>query len=503
MSAFTNTIIKFSEILKDYSSKLMAFILDHTMQLPKVLNEQDKEFIKKVLKERQDFKAKSGQHVFITMPDSSKLRFILLVGIGDKINEASLRECGGAIAASVNSIKFDHVDVYSDEINSTNTNLAAVYIAFGIQLRNYSFNKYYHAKLEEHSLSMKSATLYLKDHSVAEKSFNRYKAIADGVLLARNLANEPGNVLFPESFAKICEELSIPGLKVKTLLPKELRNLGMNAMLGVAQGSVNEPRLVVLEWCGDKQKKESPICLVGKGVTFDSGGLNLKGGSHMQDMKYDMSGAAAVVGTLVALAKRNAKTNVVGVLGLVENMPSDKAQRPDDVVVSMSGQTIEVNNTDAEGRLVLADALWYTQTNYNPHVLIDLATLTGAIVVALGDGYAGIFSNDDTLAEQLFKSGKESGDLVWRLPIGEHYDNQINSEIADVKNTGQANRGGGSITAAQFLYRFVQDKDNCKWSHIDIAGVATNKFNNHNNKGATGFGVKLLEALMYNYYESK
>ena len=291
------------------------------------------------------------------------------------------------------------------------------------------------------------------------------------------------------------------GLKVTILDMSAIKKEGMGALIGVAQGSVNEPRVAIMEWHGN-DSKEIDVALIGKGVTFDSGGIDLKPSSGIAEMKYDMAGAGAVAGAMMSIAKRKAKANIVGILGLVENMPSGSAQRPSDVVVSMSGQTVEVDNTDAEGRLVLADVMWYAQEKYSPKFMIDLATLTGAIRHALGDYCAGLFSNDKNLADKLFQAGEAVGEHLWQLPMHEYYDKQINSDIADVKNTGQAGRGGGSITAAHFLKRFV--KDGTAWAHLDIAAMAWTKFGSDTcPKGATGFGVKLLNQYIMNNFEKK
>jgi leucyl aminopeptidase len=322
------------------------------------------------------------------------------------------------------------------------------------------------------------------------------------VFLARDVVTEPPNVLYPESYAKIIKnELSKEGVSVKILGEKQMHKLGMGALLGVGQGSERESQMVVMEWKGDKSSKEGPIAFVGKGVTFDTGGISLKSSGGMEDMKYDMGGSASVVGVMKALAARKAKVNAVGIVGLVENMPDGLAQRPSDVVVSMSGQTVAVLNTDAEGRLVLADTLWYCQETYKPHTLVNLATLTGAIVVALANQHAGIFSNSDTLAEKISNAGKETDEKVWRLPLNEQYDKMIDSEIADMQNISSG-KGAGSITAAQFLKRFVQE--GVEWTHIDIAGMAwADKELDTCPKGATGYGVRLLDRLVKNHYEAK
>ncbi len=331
----------------------------------------------------------------------------------------------------------------------------------------------------------------------AKKLFADLDKVADGVEFARDLVTEPGNVIYPESYAEKIKELSSLGVDVEILDEDDMEELGMGALLGVGQGSACESHLVIMRWDGSENLTEPPVAFVGKGVTFDTGGISLKPGSGMEDMKFDMGGSAAVVGAMKALAGRNAKVNVVGVVGLVENMPSSTAQRPGDVVTSMSGQTIEIINTDAEGRLVLADALWYTQDRFKPKVMLDLATLTGAIMVALGQEYAGIFSNNDELSEKLTEAGRQVDEPVWRMPMSKAYDKQINSKIADMKNMG--GKYAGSIAAAQFLQRYVND---VPWVHIDIAGTAwKTETSDIADRGATGYGVRLLDQLVRNNYE--
>ena len=315
--------------------------------------------------------------------------------------------------------------------------------------------------------------------------------------MARNLVNEPPNVLFPVEFADRVRSLEKLGVEVETLDEKAMGKLGMNALLAVGRGSARESRLVTMRWNGARSKRTKPIAVVGKGVCFNSGGISIKPSAGMEDMKGDMGGAACVVGLLHALAARKAKVNVVGVVGLVENMPDGDAIRPGDIITSMSGQTIEIVNTDAEGRLVLADALWYVQETYSPRAIIDLATLTGAIMVALGHEMAGLFANNDELAQQLAAAGEASGEKVWRMPLGAAYDKLIDSKFADVKNTG--GRSGGSITAAQFLQRFVKETP---WAHLDVAGTAMGSPpSDINQSWGSGWGVRLLNRLMADSYE--
>ena len=325
-----------------------------------------------------------------------------------------------------------------------------------------------------------------------------YHAIAEGVALTKELVTEPANIIYPESFVERCKHLAELGVEISVLDDKDMAALGMGALLGVAQGSRRPARLLVMKWDGTGGSQERPVALVGKGVTFDTGGISIKPAAGMEDMKWDMGGAGAVAGAMKALAGRKAKAYVVGVCGLVENMPDGNAQRPGDIVTSMSGQTIEVLNTDAEGRLVLCDALHWVQEKYNPEYIVDLATLTGAIIVSLGSEYAGLFSNSDELADKLTAAGKASGDPLWRFPLSKAYDKMIDSPIADMKNIG--GKGAGSITAAQFFGRFI--KDGVKWAHLDIAGtVWADKAGPVWDKGATGFGVRLLDRFVADNFE--
>jgi leucyl aminopeptidase len=321
----------------------------------------------------------------------------------------------------------------------------------------------------------------------------RWQPVYDGAVFTRELVTEPANIIYPETFVERAQAtLSGTGIEVEVLDGEAMAKLGMGALLGVAQGSVRNPRLLVMRWNGGEQG-EAPVAFVGKGVTFDTGGISIKPAAGMESMKWDMGGAGAVVGGMVALAKRKAKANIIGVCGLVENMPDGNAQRPGDVVTSMSGQTIEVINTDAEGRLVLADAITYVQRTYKPKIIIDLATLTGAIVISLGHEFGGLFTMDDDLASKLLEAGQSSGDKVWRQPMADSFDKLIDSQIADMKNVGP--REGGSITAAQFIHRFVEN--GTRWAHLDIAGMAwSDKANTTYEKGATGFGVRLIDRFV-------
>src|SRR5438034_1254217 len=372
-------------------------------------------------------------------------------------------------------------------------------MALGVQLRAYAFDRYKTKRKEEEEKAAKvRVKITVARVAAAEKAFAPRAGVADGVVVARDLVNEPANVLYPEEFARRAVGLRKLGVGVDVLDVKEMKKLGMNALLGVGQGSEHESRTVIMRWNGGK-RGTAPIAFVGKGVCFDTGGISIKPAANMEDMKGDMAGAACVVGLMHALAARKARVNAVGVLGLVENMPDGKAQRPDDVVTSMSGQTIEILNTDAEGRLVLADALWYAQTKFKPRFVIDLATLTGAIMVALGMEHAGLFSNDDKLANRIQEAGREVGEPVWRLPLADGYDKMIKSKIADMKNISGVTHAG-SIVAEQFLQRFI---DKTPWAHLDIAGVAWQDGEQKplSPGWGVGWGVRVLDRLIADHYE--
>lgn len=454
--------------------------------------------------ETSHFSGNKEQTLTILAPAKSSLSRIVLLGVGDPPSAcAELFTRLGALGyASLNG-KETEAFFLIDRLKGQNIgqNEAAAKAALGARLRAFRFDKYRTKQKSEDKSALKTLTFGAQDPSAAKTLFSPLDKVADGVVFARSLVSEPGNILYPETLAQHAFSLSELGVKVDILDEIQMKKLGMNALLGVAQGSINPARLVVLEWQGDKKSKnKNPVCLIGKGVTFDSGGISLKPGSGMEKMKYDMAGAAAVIGAIKALAGRKAKANVIGIVGLVENMPSGTAQKPGDVIVSASKQTIEIINTDAEGRLVLADTLWYAQEMYKPSCLVDLATLTGAMVIALGHEFAGLFSNDDTLAEQLTKSGKRVSEKVWRFPLSEGYDTLINSPIADIQNASNT-RDAGSITAAQFLQRFV--KEGTPWAHLDIAGMAwQDKDRPLSVKGATGFGVRLLDRFIADNFES-
>ena len=422
---------------------------------------------------------------------------IVLFGLGApaSLRPLDLEMLGGAAAGIITAIKADRVAIAASlELGGLAPRESSALIASGVRLRVYSFNRYKSKKPE--AVPLNEVSILTADARGARQRFIGFDAVADGVHLARDLVNEPPNHLHPVEFADRMRPLAKLGVKISIMTPAQMKRLGMNALLGVAQGSAHEARMVVMEWKGGKAG-ERPLAFIGKGVTFDTGGISIKPAQGMEDMKGDMGGAACVAGLMMALAKRKAKVNAVGAIGLVENMPDGKAQRPGDVVTSMSGQTIAVLNTDAEGRLVLADVLWYMQDRFKPRFMVDLATLTGAILVALGKEHAGLFSNNDELAQRLSEAGYATGEKVWRMPLAPEYDKIIDHDVADVKNIG--GRNAGSITAAQFLQRFV---NGVPWAHLDVAGTAMDTGRSAINQSwGSGWGVRLLDRLVAQHYE--
>ncbi len=452
------------------------------------------------------FSGKKGELLEVIAPANLQNSRILLVGLGEpaKLAEKDLAELGGAAAARLLAGGDEKAAFLVDKLRGgKSAQERAAHYGYGALLRSYRFDKYKTKEKPEKKPKLKEIKVLVDDAATAKRLFQKLEKIAEGVFFTRNLVSEPANVLFPKSLVAEAKKLAKLGVKLTVLGEKEMKKLGMGALLGVAQGSAQEPQLLVMEWHGagkdPKSKGGEPVAFVGKGVTFDTGGISLKPAAGMEDMKWDMGGAGAVVGVMAALAGRKAKVNAVGVCGLVENMPSGTAQRPGDIVTSMSGQTVEVLNTDAEGRLVLCDALWYTQETYKPKLIVDLATLTGAIIIALGNEQAGLFSNDDKLSERLTAAGKKVGEPLWRMPLGPEYDKAIDCDVADMKNIS-GGRGAGSITAAQFLQRFI--KEGTPWAHLDIAGVAwATKDKPTAPKGGTGFGVRLLDTFVAEHYE--
>ncbi|RJG54109.1 leucyl aminopeptidase [Sphingobium terrigena] len=424
--------------------------------------------------------------------EGGKVRRIVLLGTGTG-SDADLERAGGALTARLLTSGATHAAV---EFVGGASGEGAARLALGALLRGWRIDTYRTRQPEKAKPTLATVTIVSADAGAA---WDRHAAVAAGVALTRELVSEPANIIYPESFVARCQHLAELGVKITVLDRPAMEALGMGALLGVAQGSVRDARMLALEWDGTNGAAEKPLVFVGKGVTFDTGGISIKPAAGMEDMKWDMGGAGAVAGAIKALAGRKAKAHVVGICGLVENMPDGNAQRPGDIVTSMSGQTIEVINTDAEGRLVLCDALTWAQKTYAPDTVVDLATLTGAILVSLGDQYAGLFSNDDGLSDDLTAAGKASGEPLWRFPLSDAYNKLIDSPIADMKNIG--GRYAGSITAAQFIKRFIDD--GVKWAHLDIAGMVwADKPGATFDKGATGYGVRLLDQFVADKFEN-
>lgn len=462
-------------------------------------------FIRHQLKQNRKFTGAKGQILVLSAPEKAIFARVVLMGADDpeQHTDSVYEDLGGKLYAALSAAGATAAVLLGDKQKKAKDKKdVAVLVALGALLRSYSFDRYKQKKKDNKTPVF--GTLHVVAAGAA-KHFSDLEKLARGVFFARDLSNEPPNILYPESFAaRARKELAPLGIKVEVIDHKRMKQLGFGAHLAVGQGSARPPRVVLMHWMGaskgKKKKGARPIAFVGKGVTFDTGGISIKPAGGMDEMKHDMSGAAAVTGVMKTLALRKAKVDVIGIVGLAENMPSHNAYRPGDVIKSLSGKTIEVLNTDAEGRLVLCDALTYIQNKHDPRVVIDLATLTGAIVVALGGEYAGVFANDDGLWQNLAAASAASGDKLWRMPLDEAYSKQVDSHIADLKNIGNG-RDAGSCTAAGFLQRFIDDKR--IWAHIDIAGTAWDKSGSATcPKGATGFGVRLLDNLVKDHYES-
>ncbi|WP_242126147.1 leucyl aminopeptidase [Sphingobium sp. Sx8-8] len=437
------------------------------------------------------FTGEAGSSFESFAEEGGKVLRVVLVGTGSG-SDADHERAGSALTARLSTSGAAHAAV---EFFGGASGEKAAALALGALLRGWRIDSYRTRQPEKAKPTLAKITLVSAD---AGSAWEKQAAVAAGVAFTRELVSEPANILYPESFVERCRHLEELGVKITVLDKAAMTELGMGSLLGVAQGSAREPRLLAMEWDGTGGAAGKPLVFVGKGVTFDTGGISLKPGAGMEDMKWDMGGAGAVAGAIKALAGRKAKVRVVGICGLVENMPDGNAQRPGDIVTSMSGQTIEVLNTDAEGRLVLCDVITWAQKTYAPEVIVDLATLTGAMIVSLGNEYAGIFSNDDGLADDLIAAGKAAGEQLWRFPLSDAYNKLIDSPIADMKNIGP--RYAGSITAAQFIKRFVDE--GVKWAHLDIAGMVwADKPGATWDKGATGYGVRLLDRLVADRFE--
>jgi len=447
--------------------------------------------------DRQRFEGEVSSATEQFVDDNGSVRRVLLVGTGTGTSPGEAAEKLGGTAAARLQTSGEKTAVI-DLSNLGYDSDAAALVALGAALRSWRYDRYRTKLKDNQKPTLQEIVIVGADSGAAKRYEERWAPVVEGVSLTRELVTEPANIIYPESFVeRVQASIKGSGLEAEVLDASAMEKLGMGALLGVAQGSVREARMLILKWNGGV-KGGQPTAFVGKGVTFDTGGISIKPAAGMEAMKWDMGGAGAVVGALKALALRKAKANIVGICGLVENMPSGTAQRPGDVVTTMSGQTVEVINTDAEGRLVLADAVTYVQRNYKPSTIIDLATLTGAILVSLGHEWAGLFSNNDELAGKLQQAADESGDKLWRMPLAESFDRLIDSPIADMKNVGP--REGGSITAAQFIQRFIEN--GVKWAHIDMAGKAwSDKAGPTYEKGATGFGVRLLDQYVADVLE--
>jgi leucyl aminopeptidase len=446
------------------------------------------------------FTGKKGAALELVVPEGLKADRLVVVGAGKpaELKQQDFINLGGAAMGKVPR-RAAEATVLAELPGGAMAADRAADLAQGVALRAYAFDRYKTKRNDDDKApASRKVNVAVGDVAAARSAYGARAAVAAGVLLARDLVNEPANVLYPEEFARRAGALKKVGVAVEVLDVPKLKKIGMNALLGVGQGSARDSRVVVMRWNGGR-KGEAPVAFIGKGVCFDTGGISIKPAAGMEDMKGDMGGAACVTGLMHALAARKAKVNAVGVIGLVENMPDGKAQRPGDIVTSLSGQTIEIINTDAEGRLVLGDVIWYAADRFKPKFMIDLATLTGAIIVALGHEYAGMFANNDQLAERLTKAGEATGEGVWRMPLGKEYDKMIDSKFADMKNTG-GSRYGGAITAAQFIKRFVSDKT--PWAHLDIAGTGFDSRQSEINRSwGSGWGVRLLDRLVKDYYE--
>ncbi len=476
---------------KSRNSGAMVLFTEEKFQLKyaeKFLSKSENLFVEKILKNKKDLKES------IISLDLNERNNLILVSVKKDLKSSDVESLGAKFYSFITKNLFNDISIMSESLKTKPGKDFIGRFIHGLKLKSYEFN-IYKSKKNNNKVVI---NLIGKESSISIKNKIRFKALEEGTFFTRDLVSEPGNILHPDEYAKRLLKLKKYGLKVTVYNEKKLKNLGLNALVGVGQGSVRGSYLVTIEWKGTKSKTK-PLGFVGKGVCFDTGGISLKPAKFMEDMTYDMAGSAVVVGLMKNFALRKAKVNAVGVVGLVENMPGGNAQRPGDVVKSYSGKTIEILNTDAEGRLVLADALTFTEKKFKPEFMIDLATLTGAIIVCLGSEYAGLFSNNDKLSKQIFDAGEKVNEKVWRLPLHKNYDKLMNSKIADMQNINYVG-GAGSTTAAQFLQRFILNKT--PWAHLDIAGMAFSKYGGAiNPSGATGYGVRLLNKFVEDNYE--
>jgi leucyl aminopeptidase len=491
--------VEFSAVPKAFSGNVAAFVAADKQLLPAAQAMDATGGITGAIGASR-FTGAKGQSL-VVLGQAGLGRLLLLgVGKGRELDARTAENLGGTIAADANAAGQTSVTVVVDAVKGSKLTpgLIAAHVALGAQLRNYRFDKYKTKDKPEQKNSLASMTVVLAGPTEARRTYDKLEPAIKAVFFTRDLVSEPANELYPVEFARRAKELTKLGVKVQILGEAEMKKLGMNVLLAVGQGSPRESQLLVMTYMNGP-KNQAPVALIGKGVCFDTGGISIKPAGGMEDMKWDMGGAGAVTGAMMLLAGRKAKANVVGVCALVENMPDGNATRPGDVVKSLSGQTVEIINTDAEGRLILCDAMWYTQEKFKPQAMVELSTLTGAIIVSLGHERAGLFSNNTPLSNKLRAAGSLVGEKLWRLPLGPNYDKMIDSEIADMKNVSNG-RDGGSITAAQFLQRFVQP--DVAWAHLDIAGMAwSSKGNGTAPKGATAYGVRLLDRLIADNYE--
>ena len=492
--------MQFEIVSKPTSGSALAFIVGGDLQLSqgaKAFESETGEYLDKALK-KLNFKAEKNKTILVSAPIDHAAPALVITSTGDNLDDLDTLGAEYAAGYVYHAIKTTNLESVSLDVTGFSAELSARAL-MGFHLAAYRFETYMGDAKKNKGPKLAKVEVIVDDVAATQAAFRGLKPVIDAVLFARDLVSEPANILYPQSYADRIKALESLGLKIEVLGIAEMEKLGMGSLLGVGQGSARESKLVIMQWLGAADKQSAPIAFVGKGVTFDTGGISIKPADGMEDMKWDMGGSATVVGTMMALAGRKAQVNAVGVVGLVENMPDGNAQRPGDVVTSMSGQTIEVINTDAEGRLVLADALWYTKSRFKPQFMIDLATLTGAMIIALGLDYAGVFSNNDELADRILISSKKVGENTWRMPLPTQYEKQIDSKIADMKNIG--GRSAGSITAALFLQKFV---DGTPWAHLDIAPTAwtTEQRIPSVPEGGTGWGVRTLNTLVAHYYES-
>ncbi len=476
----------FNKLLKDQVNVIFSDENGSLDNLKTLLTKNQKKFIQKKIKN----KIKGNKFLFFDLTDNIQLSIIL---VSKNPSFLEIQKLGAEFFLFLKKNKIQRLTIFDNNNNFINLNLIE-YLIHGLKTKSYSFEIYKTKKNEEKI----NISLITKNKKNTIKTSKNLEALLEGINLTKDLVSEPGNILHPDEYVKRLIKLKKIGLKINVYDKKKLKKLGCNAILGVGQGSVRGSYLVTLEWKG-KKSNTKPLAFVGKGVCFDTGGISLKPAKFMEDMTYDMAGSAVVVGLMKNLALKKSKVNAVGVVGLVENMPGGNAQRPGDIVKSYSGKTIEVLNTDAEGRLVLADAITFTEKKFKPRLIIDLATLTGAIIVSLGSEYAGLFSNNDEISNKLFKAGEKVDEKVWRMPLHKNYDKLINSNNADMQNINYIG-GAGSTTAAQFLQRFILNKT--PWAHLDIAGMAFSKYGGAlNGSGATGYGVRLLDKFVEDNYE--